>query len=413
MLASPERPTRLLVVKLADFGDALLATPALSALREALPDACIDVLTTAAGASVFRHTGGLVDKTIVFDTRSFVRTVPRPAGLFEAIRLARSLRASRYDAVLSMHSLVTRRGVAKHAALAFASGAKERIGLAAPGSSRGWFLTQRAADAGYDAAHVADSMMAVARVIAPDATGSGRPRPAVFEPGDEAHRAAEALIAEVQAGGRPIVAIHPGCGPYSPARRWPLERFAALADCLTSQGIAPIAIGGPGDGTAELVGACSSPVVDLGGRTDLATLGALLQRVAAYVGNDSGVSHLAVTMGAPSVMIFGPSNEIAWGPWAQRAPAKVVSVAVPCRPCIYVGHRLGDPKGCATRDCLRWLHVDAVFDAVREVMAGPIDRPNDFPSDHSSDQPSHHPNDHPIRASAHESRATLDITENR
>ncbi len=364
---SDEGAKRLLVVKLADFGDALLTTPAIAALREAFPNSTIDVLTTPAGASVFGHTGSLVDDIIVFESQPFLRRLPTAAAILRASKLARVLRSRRYDAVLSMHSLVTRRGALKHAALAIVSGAKRRVGLVAPGSLRGWYLTDSAVDAGYDNSHVASSMLAVAGALAPSIERTEALWPALFEPGEQAHGTAEVLIQSLDAGDRPIVAIHPGCGPYSKARRWPKERFAGLAGRLAEEGILPIVIGGPDDETAEVVSLCSAPVVDLGGRTDLATLGALLGRVAAYVGNDSGVSHLAVAMGAPSVVVFGPSNEVAWGPWSPRAPTKVVSIAVPCRPCIYVGHRLGEPKGCPTRDCLRWLDIDAVLDAVHAV----------------------------------------------
>ena len=265
-----------------------------------------------------------------------------------------------------MHSLVTRRGALKHAALTLAAGAVVRAGLAAPGTWRAWFLTRRVEDRGYDESHVAASMLAVAGAAASESVA----RPAVFEPGADARKRAAVMLDALGAGDRPIVAIHPGSGSYSPARRWPAERFSRLADRLAAAGMMPVLIGTPMDGTASIAAACERSIADFGGKTDLATLGALLERVAAYVGNDSGVSHLAVTMGAPSVIIFGPSNEVGWGPWAPRSRTEVVSIGVPCRPCVYVGHRLGDPRGCDTRDCLMWIDVERVAASVRDVAGG-------------------------------------------
>ncbi|MBK6769107.1 MAG: glycosyltransferase family 9 protein [Ardenticatenales bacterium] len=398
---TPARAQRhILVVKLADLGDAILTTPTLDALRRRWPDAVLDVLTTPQAAVAF-HASGLVDAVHAVDVH---RRAPgaAPNAIRRAIAvvgLVRRLRRTRYDAVALCHPLVTRRGAVKHAALVLSIGAPVRAGLVAPGSRRGWFLTHRAVDPGYDRAHIADAMLGVAAAIGAP-SGAARLR---FVPGDAAERAADGLLAtdgRAAAHGRPsaaatglsavardtgrldgcTVAIHPGAGVYSPARRWSPERFAEVAQALAAAGARIVLVGTDGDGGAD-VRASGAPIDhDLTGATDVRTLAAVLQRCHLVVANDGGVAHLAAAVGTPVVAVFGPSNDVAWRPWppdrpGAPSPHRVVALDVPCRPCFYVGHRLGRPAGCATRDCLRWLGADRVVAAAFDALAAAIPRP--------------------------------------
>jgi heptosyltransferase III len=109
-------------------------------------------------------------------------------------------------------------------------------------------------------------------------------------------------------------------------KQWPADRFAELARRLTAAG-APLAgariavFGGPGERQAIGRLLDSLPVLDLIGQLDLATVGACLARAALYVGNDSGLMHLAAAAGAPTLGLFGPSRETHYAPWGPRAAA--------------------------------------------------------------------------------------------
>lgn len=375
-------PARVLAIKLADFGDALLTTPALRRLRHGLPGARIDVLTTAAGAAAFRHCG-LVGDIVVFEKAAYDRPLDAVRRPLAPLRLGRMLRARGYHAVALFHALVTRYGAAKHAALVLATGAPVRAGLVAPGRRRGRFLTHAGVDPGYDHAHVVAAQVAIAdTLLAAAGVRLPAPRPAelrlAFDPGPDAAAAAASLLASLPADGRPRVAIHPGAGAFSPARRWAPAGFAAVADGLSAQGAHIVVVGTPPDGGAEVAGRCARAVLDLTGRTDLATLAGVLARMDLLVGNDSGVTHLATAMGTPVVAVFGPSNPVAWGPWwpgadpagrASPSPHRVVKLDLPCQPCFYVGHDLGSPTGCPTRDCLAWLPAERVLAAAVATLA--------------------------------------------
>lgn len=418
-MTAPLSLQRILVVKLADFGDALLTTPALAALRRTYPDAVIDVLTTPGAAVVYRHSG-LVDEVLTFQKGRYdrpARALLRPAG---PLALGRRLRGRRYDAVVFFHHLTTRFGALKHALLALATGAPVRAGLAWPGAGRAWFLTHRALDVGFDRRHEVEHALAVVAAVGADGADERAEyieRRLVFVPDEKAEVAARVILSEAAANGRALkgrVAIHPGCGPFSPARRWPAERFAAVAERLAESGWQVILVGTDADDTAAVRQACGAEVLDLTDLTDLPTLAALLRQVDLLIANDSGVMHLATAMSTPVLAIFGPSNPVAWGPWGaesgglgvqdgslqdgrlqisvmqngvtqdgrmqdgrtqqgellHRVPRhRVVALdGLPCRPCFYVGHRLGAPNGCPTRDCLTWLSAGEITRQALEML---------------------------------------------
>jgi ADP-heptose:LPS heptosyltransferase len=119
-----------------------------------------------------------------------------------------------------------------------------------------------------------------------------------------------------------------GPGATRAGKAWPIERFAALAAGLTAPGgllegavVAPT--GGPMDKAAAAVIAQSVPAsrfVDMTG-ADLLTTAALMARADLFVGNDSGMMHLSAAAGAPTLGLFGPTDERLYGPWGERAAA--------------------------------------------------------------------------------------------
>ncbi|HEU0028739.1 MAG TPA: glycosyltransferase family 9 protein [Ktedonobacterales bacterium] len=114
-----------------------------------------------------------------------------------------------------------------------------------------------------------------------------------------------------------VIALHPGSG--GAAKRWPPERFAALADRARQASLTPLLLAGEADeaaAAAVLAHAAAPPPIarDL----SVGALAALLARCAGYVGNDSGVSHLAGLLGVPTVAVFGPSDPARWSPLGPR-----------------------------------------------------------------------------------------------
>ena len=357
---------RILVVKLADLGDLLTATPALRALRLSFPTARIEALVTPGSATLLRGSDA-VDRVVPFDKFAFDRPPDALAALPRALELGRDLRSARYDALVLLHHLTTAYGTAKYAALALASGAPVRAGL---DNGRGWFLTHRATDDGFGARHEVDYWLAVVGTL-----GATNPSPRLELPiPPEAEAAATERWTRLGLDRGPTAVLHPGSGAFSLARRWPPDRYAALADRLADElGLRIAVLAGPAPGEVDLartvLGAMRHPGSLLDSVPTPRELAALLRRAALFVGNDSGVMHLAATVEAPIVAIFGPTNHRAWGPYPPDEPRHaVVREPLACSPCIHRGHSFGTPEGCPARTCLDLVSVGMAFEAAARVV---------------------------------------------
>jgi heptosyltransferase-2 len=177
---------------------------------------------------------------------------------------------------------------------------------------------------------------------------------------------------------RPIIAMHPGSGGYSTARRWAPERFAQLADTLFHDVDAQFLLMGGHEETElhqYIISKMRSdiPVRSLAGKGSIKVAAAILEQVDLFIGNDAGLMHIAAAVKTPTVAIFGLSNHKAWGPYtgdSEHKLAAVVRLDLPCMPCFYRDHLLGTPEGCTTRDCLTTLGIDPVAVAARKMLRG-------------------------------------------
>jgi ADP-heptose:LPS heptosyltransferase len=358
---------RILVVKLAGIGDLLTSFPALEALRGHYPHAEITALVTPQSASILDGTG-LVDRVIeldkyVFDTTDGFTDARSLRGL---ARLAREIRGRAFDAVVLFHHLVTPAGIMKYALLSLASGAKVRAGL---DDGRGWFLNFGARDRGFGAVHEVDYWLEVVALL-----GATNEHPRVkIAWGEEEERFADRVWAEMGLSrGERVVAIHPGAGSYSPARRWHPERFSAVATALAEDGLVPMVVAGPEEeelARSVMDGIPTGSLLLRGTRTPK-HLAAVLARCRLFVGNDSGVMHVAAAAGLPVVAVFGPSNHRAWGPYdPDGVSSAVVRVGLQCSPCLYRGQSLGLRNGCGDTQCLDRINPSAVVQAARDLLS--------------------------------------------
>lgn len=120
--------------------------------------------------------------------------------------------------------------------------------------------------------------------------------------------ASDALFAELSA---PVLVVHPGAGAR--AKRWDIAGFVQVAHWWRASGGSVVAIAGPAEaGEPPALGACEVRDWSL---TDVA---AVLGRAALYLGNDSGVSHLAGAVGAAGLVLFGPTDARRWRPLGER-----------------------------------------------------------------------------------------------
>ncbi|HEU4724721.1 MAG TPA: glycosyltransferase family 9 protein [Candidatus Eisenbacteria bacterium] len=290
-------PDRILVVRHRAAGDLLLTTPAFRALREGIPGARIEVLA-AKGMAPLLEGNPDVDRVLTFDRRSLASQ-----ALLYA-RLARGGYSMALDLVSNPRS----------AFLTALTRARIRAGYDIPG--RAWAYTVRVprepigADGRPALRYAPEAALDVVRALGVPARG--------LDLRFTVSAAARAAIAGWLDGaasaiaGRPIVLCLP-TGSW-PAKTWLPERFAAVMDELAPEAT-PVWIWGPGERDAvDAARASMTRPSLLAPPTGWQELGALIERAALLVGNDSGPKHLAVALGTPTVTIFGPTHPATWHP---------------------------------------------------------------------------------------------------
>ncbi len=134
---------------------------------------------------------------------------------------------------------------------------------------------------------------------------------------------------------KPIILLHPGAA-YGSSKRWPVQKYARLADLFYERDQASILIIGSLDEveTAEaLCSAVGTEPINLAGKTSLRLLAGLISHASLFVSNDSGPMHMANALKVPVVALFGPSDPSMTRPFQQ--PSTVIKKSVPCWPCSY------------------------------------------------------------------------------
>jgi len=176
-------------------------------------------------------------------------------------------------------------------------------------------------------------------------------------------------------GSGPLVGLLPGGN--APARRWPTDRFTELAGRLAAIGARLVILGGAGEEALTARVASAVPdALDLGGKTDVVDLAALLSLCDLVVTNDTGPMHLAGAVGAATVSLWGPSD-----PREVRqtgAPdLRVTGPDLRCKPC-YQNHcarrGVGTLLADAREECMRLIEVQDVVRAVEAALAHGVHR---------------------------------------
>jgi heptosyltransferase-1 len=244
----------------------------------------------------------LVDRIHLAATRQWRKTPFSTKTLREIKALRQALGAGEYDVTIDLQ------GAIRSAVIGRMAGSRRRIGEAEPRESAArWFFTDLIATRG---AHVIEQDVELAASIAGDEL-----RPALpWLPVDPAAEAwADGIL---PSGGQPAVLINPGAGWG--AKRWPVERYAAVARGLAERGFGVLVNAGPGEEPlAESIveGTCGAATRL---QCSLAQLIAVTRRVALAIAGDTGPLHLACALGRPVVGIYGPTDPRRNGPFGTR-----------------------------------------------------------------------------------------------
>jgi heptosyltransferase-1 len=321
---------RLLVVRMGAMGDILHALPGMTALRQVHPEWGIDwvveprwrALLAAEDSAGRGPAQPLVDRLYLAPVKDWGRAPLNPKTIHEIRDLRRALRAGNYDAVLDLQ------GAVRSALVGRLAGCRRLIGEAEPREPVArWLFAERVATCGV---HMVEQDVELAAAVAGDEltpTSAWLPVDAAAEAwaGDVVSRGASRPGSPQTAvegtgprpwGGSQAVLLSPGAGWG--AKRWPAERYAAVANGLIDHGLRVLVNAGPGEEplAEAIVQGAGGAAIPLA--CSLGQLIALTRRVALCIGGDTGPLHLACALGRPVVGIFGPTDPNRNGPFGGR-----------------------------------------------------------------------------------------------
>jgi heptosyltransferase-3 len=344
---------RILVVALRRLGDVLLTTPLIRSLKQAYPDAAIDVLVYAGTQGVLTGNPDL----------KAIRTISERPTRGETLTLLREI-AKCYDLALStqtgdrptiLAAVAGRRSVGLLKAKGFAAAGKR-------------FLLSRSCVADRDAHRVRDILRltelvgipAVAEVVCP----SGAVRPHLLP-------------------AKSYAVLH--ATPMYNYKRWTVDGWRALAAALRERGLGIVVTGAGSDrGYLDEIwksGDHAGDVIRLDGKLEWPELSAVIGAARIYIGPDTAITHLAAAKGVPTVALYGPTDPRIWGPWPRggldlawepsgtiqrRGNVWLVQNPLLCLPCQQEGC---DRRRDSRSQCLDEMTAMQVVAAVDEALA--------------------------------------------
>lgn len=317
-------PDSILIIRYSALGDVMLATSVLAPLRERFPNAQIEWLSRKLYLPLLKGISGLDQVHALEDFQHF----------------------KRFDWVIDLQNKLRTRLISLRAA-------PRRLYF------RKRSITESIAAAfGHDPPlQRAHATTLFANVLAPLGISSPGPLQIAIQP--EAQATASVLL---RAACRPLIALAPGAGWAT--KRWAIERFAAVGNQLVDQGADLVLVGGPVDSglLSELQRLLKRPALVNLSRQPLSVMAAVLAEVDLLLASDSGPVHIATALKTKTLVLFGPTSPIRWGP---PTPSQSLALGLSCSPCSNHGTAkcpLGHHR------CLTDLSEQEVFQRLRGML---------------------------------------------
>jgi len=335
---------RVLVVRLRSIGDTVLSTPSLIALKRFIPNAEIDILLEDWVAPLLDGFEG-------------VNVVRVGEGNAAKLKAANYLRGRKYDVAINLHGGTTSSFFIR------ATGAKYRIGLSHYRYKRFYNrLYSSSADFWHsDILHSAEQQLAVLGFAGIPVDDRPKSLLTVTKAAIERieHRLADSALRTPRSE---FALVHPAAAFAT--KQWSTANFARTIEFLNEKGFQAVAVAAKHEAGVldELKRESEVPIITFDDLT-LPEITALASKASVFVGNDSGIAHIAAAVGTPTVVVFGSSNRNHWRPWTD-APNEIVFESFPCQPCPgRICAEFGEPK------CILSVTPSAVFTALERILA--------------------------------------------
>jgi len=326
MSMDKDKVKKILFISLSNLGDIILTTPVFQKLCAEFPGARIDVIVGKAGREIFSGHAS---------TRN-VMTPDNHRSLGERMKSLAAIRREKYDLIVDLKSTL----------VPFLSGARYRTGL---------YTMSKRRSRKFPVHKKQEHLLKLGRL------GIATNGSEFFIPVTERDKEfVDEILKEKR--GKKIVILNPGAKSH--LKRWDVRKYAELSDKLVKELGCAVFVTGNEDDKSVIKCFLSSvvlPVADLSGRTTIGALTELMRRADLVITNDSAPLHMASAAGAPTLAIFGPSDERKYGPLSLKS--RVMRPDVACRPCEKALCAVGPDEGCISR-----VGLDEVFRAARELL---------------------------------------------
>jgi heptosyltransferase III len=338
-MMADQRHERILLTQPRWLGDVLLCTPAIRALRQALPDARIDFMTEPAGAAALEDNPELSHVIV--------------AGGGSRLAELRHIRRTAYDTVVDFRS------TGSTAAVALASGAHTRIGSRGRGVRNVAYthlLPRETAPV-----YMARQKLAMLRPLG-IATGAADVSLQIAIGDAERQRADEVWLGAGFNDGVPVVAI--SAVSRMAFKQWGTTHWARTADRIADAGAQILLTSGPGEReqAAEVAALMRAPATWDYGATTVRQLAALYERCALWVGNDGGPRHIAVAAGTPTVCVIRHGHGAVWTDDTDRRHTSIEALPP--------GHCPPGCERCPTGNCLGHVDTELVVARALQLLSG-------------------------------------------
>lgn len=342
----------VLIIRASAIGDIVFASPFAEALKKAWPNAKISWLVEKGNEPLLADSP-YVDECIIMPAAEW-KTLWKNGKKWEAFRQIRAfgatLKTRHFDVAIDLQ------GLFKSGIFAWMSAAPVRIGLGSREGSQ-WLMT-RVVPRGGEPRRISSEYQYLAKELGLD---YARFTPALTLHPPAEKQALEKLAACGLAPGKYIVFA---AFTTRPQKHWFADAWQELAPMVREKtGLPPVLLGGPADvPAARAIATPASGILNLAGQTRLAEAAAIVRHAGALIGVDTGLTHMGIAFGIPTLALFGSTC-----PYTEttRANAKVIWLGLPCSPC------RRKPVCNGRFDCLRQITPAQVLQELASVWQNP------------------------------------------
>jgi len=349
----PKKVRNILMLKFWGFGNIIMATPTIKAVKKKYPFAKITFVTLSKNKNILEKNPD-VDEILYFKVENLTQVVK------DVLNLMFTFRKNKYDMILDLEQFARTSSI-----LAYLSGTKNRVGFTTQGQGRGFMYPIKVVY--NNDQHMVKTFTDIAKAIGANPENYDLTR-LDYSKGDKEYVDDYWDLVDVTKKDF-VIGIHVSSGENVTARRWPKQNFAKLAEGLIKTYNAKIVFtGAPSeiDAVQEVIDMVKSKdnVVNSTGKVNLSQLAALIDRCDAFVSNDTGPMHMAAAVSTPTLSFFGPNTPHLYGPWQKNKIDFFLDLD--CSPCITNFNNKS--TNCKDAKCLKQITVEDVMNKSKTFL---------------------------------------------